>query len=82
MGWNVLDVRKPSRLLEGLGEKPYVYYANSYYAPVDEATVATSNYTLDFTAVIERDNLFAVQFHPEKSGPIGLKIVKNFVEME
>jgi imidazole glycerol-phosphate synthase subunit HisH len=81
MGWNALDSGRPSRLLAGLGECPYVYYAHSYYAPVCSATVATSNYTLDYTAAVEQGNLFGVQFHPEKSGPVGLKIVKNFVEL-
>jgi imidazole glycerol phosphate synthase glutamine amidotransferase subunit len=82
MGWNQLEVRRESRLLKGLGDKPYVYYANSNHAPVCSATVATSNYTVDFTAAIERDNLYGVQFHPEKSGPLGLKIMKNFVELD
>ena len=82
MGWNQLEVRCESRLLKGLGDRPYVYYANSYHAPLCSATVATSNYTVDFTAAIERDNLFGVQFHPEKSGPLGLKIMKNFVELD
>jgi len=81
MGWNLLEVRGESRLLKGLGPKPYVYYANSYHAPLCSATVATSNYTVDFTAAIERGNLFGVQFHPEKSGPLGLRIMKNFVEL-
>ena len=82
MGWNQLEVNRESRLLKGLGAKPYFYYANSYHAPLCSATVATSNYTVDFTAAIERDNLFGVQFHPEKSGPLGLKIMKNFVELD
>jgi imidazole glycerol phosphate synthase glutamine amidotransferase subunit len=81
MGWNVLEAREDSRLLKGVGEKPYVYFAHSYYAPVNEATSATCTYSIPYTAVLERGNLFGVQFHPEKSGPMGLKIVKNFVEL-
>ena len=81
MGWNDLEARAGSRLLKDVGEKPYVYFAHSYYAPVNEATAATCTYTIPYTAVLERDNLFGVQFHPEKSGPLGLKIVKNFVEL-
>ncbi|MBK7930905.1 MAG: imidazole glycerol phosphate synthase subunit HisH [Bryobacterales bacterium] len=81
MGWNDLEARAGSRLLRDVGEKPYVYFAHSYYAPVNEATAATCTYTIPYTAVLERDNLFGVQFHPEKSGPLGLKIVKNFVEL-
>jgi imidazole glycerol phosphate synthase glutamine amidotransferase subunit len=81
MGWNLLDVKGDSRLLKNLGEKPYVYFANSYHAPLCAATSATANYTIDFTAAIERGNLYGVQFHPEKSGPLGLRIMKNFVEL-
>ncbi len=81
MGWNSLDLRKPSRLLAGLEEHPYVYFAHSYYCPVSEATAATCTYGLDYTAVLESANTFGVQFHPEKSGPVGLRIVKNFLEL-
>jgi len=57
-----------------------VYFAHSYYAPVVDAAVATCTYTVTYTAAIEAGNLFGVQFHPEKSGPLGLQIVKNFIE--
>jgi imidazole glycerol-phosphate synthase subunit HisH len=79
MGWNSIDPVRPSRLLAGL-EKPYMYFANSYYCPVVDATAATCEYTLPFTAVLEKDNVYGVQFHPEKSGPAGIAIVRNFVE--
>lgn len=79
MGWNSLDAVKPAKLLEGLGVSPYVYFAHSYYAPVSNATAALCTYTLPYTAVVEQDNIYGVQFHPEKSGPIGLKIVTNFL---
>jgi imidazole glycerol phosphate synthase glutamine amidotransferase subunit len=81
MGWNEIRPRPESRLMAGIGPKPYVYFANSYYAPVVEATAATCHYALDFTAVLESGNIFGVQFHPEKSGPLGMKIVGNFVEL-
>ncbi len=81
MGWNELEVRKTSRLLDNVGERPYVYFAHSYYAPVNAATAAVCTYTLPYTAVLERDNVYGVQFHPEKSGPLGLHIVRNFVDM-
>lgn len=81
MGWNSLLPQGPSKLLAGLDERSYVYFANSYYAPLIEATSAACDYQLRFTAAIERDNVFGVQFHPEKSGPVGLKIVQNFVEL-
>jgi imidazole glycerol phosphate synthase glutamine amidotransferase subunit len=81
MGWNDLAAVKPSRLMKNLGNKPYVYFAHSFYAPVNAATAATCTYTCPYTAVLEQDNVFGVQFHPEKSGPVGLQIVKNFVEL-
>ena len=81
MGWNEIEPKPDSRLLRGLPEHPYLYFANSYYAPVNEATVGSCTYGVPYTAVLERDNVYGVQFHPEKSGPLGLKIVRNFVEM-
>ncbi|MBM3788332.1 MAG: imidazole glycerol phosphate synthase subunit HisH [Acidobacteria bacterium] len=83
MGWNEIDQRQPdSRILRGLGPKPYLYFAHSYYAPLNEATAASCTYATPYTAVLERANLFGVQFHPEKSGPLGLQIVRNFVELD
>ncbi|MEX2261755.1 MAG: imidazole glycerol phosphate synthase subunit HisH [Bryobacteraceae bacterium] len=81
MGWNLLERRGPSRLLTGLEERPYVYFAHSYYAPEVAATAAACTYMTPYTAVLESRNVFGVQFHPEKSGPVGLRIVKNFVEL-
>ena len=81
MGWNDLTRTKQSRLLTGLPEHPYVYFAHSYYAPVNCATAASCTYTLPYTAVLEYENIHGVQFHPEKSGPTGLAIVKNFIEL-
>ena len=77
MGWNNLQLTKPSSLISG---EPYVYFANSYYCPIGEATAATCTYSgVTFTAVLEQDNIYGVQFHPEKSGPAGLGIVRRFV---
>ncbi len=81
MGWNELELRRESRLLAGLPSRPYVYFAHSYYVPESAATAAACTYTTPYTAILEHDNVFGVQFHPEKSGPIGLKIVKNFLEL-
>jgi imidazole glycerol phosphate synthase glutamine amidotransferase subunit len=81
MGWNEIVPVKTGRLLDGIGDRPYVYFAHSYYCPLAPPTAATCNYTLDYTAAIEQDNVYGVQFHPEKSGPLGLKIVRNFVEL-
>jgi imidazole glycerol-phosphate synthase subunit HisH len=77
MGWNQLKVRGESKLMSGA---PYVYFAHSYYAPVIGETSAICEYTTPYTAVIERSNIAAVQFHPEKSGAAGLAILRNFVE--
>ena len=81
MGWNQLDLARPSRLLKGLPDRPHVYFAHSYYVPVVEQTVATCTYSIPYTAVLESGNTFGVQCHPEKSGPLGLAIVRNFVEL-
>jgi imidazole glycerol phosphate synthase glutamine amidotransferase subunit len=79
MGWNEIQPRPGSRLLSGLEPRPYLYFAHSYYAPIHSATAAVCSYTADYTAVLECGNICGVQFHPEKSGPLGLKIVGNFV---
>lgn len=81
MGWNLIDARPDSRLLAGLGAKPYVYFAHSFYAPLVSETAATCTYALPYTAAIEAGNIFGVQFHPEKSGPLGLQVMRNFVEL-
>ncbi len=81
MGWNSLDVSPRSRLLKGLGQDPYLYFAHSYYVPLHDYAAASCTYTLPYTAAIEHGNIFGVQFHPEKSGPLGLKAVGNFVEL-
>ena len=81
MGWNEIQPRPGSKLLANLAAHPYLYFAHSYYAPVTEATAAVCSYTIDYTAVLECGNLYGVQFHPEKSGPLGLRIVRNFVEL-
>lgn len=81
MGWNELEPKRDSRLLAGAGPRPYVYFAHSYYVPLSDLAAASCSYTVAYTAVLESGNLFGVQFHPEKSGPAGLRIVKNFVEL-
>ncbi len=81
MGWNEVAPRNGSRLLRNLGAQPYLYFAHSYYAPVCSATSATCNYAVEYTAALESKNVFGVQFHPEKSGPLGLAVVRNFVEL-
>jgi len=78
VGWNQIDIGAGSRLLRGIPDCAFVYYTHSYRAPVIGETVASSEYGGVFSAAIERDNVFGVQFHPEKSGTIGLKILENF----
>ncbi len=80
MGWNQVERLHSSRLLEGTGDKPFLYFAHSYYAPVVPGTAAICEYSVPYTAVLEHDNIYGVQCHPEKSGDLGLKIVRNFVE--
>lgn len=81
MGWNSLDVQRPSRLLAGLSEHPFTYFAHSYFAPVISATAVTCTYSQTYSAILEENNVFAVQFHPEKSGDVGLRVVRNFLEL-
>jgi len=81
VGWNSLATKPSSRLLRGLTEHPFVYYTHSFYAPVVDSTTAESAYGPRFSAVVERDNIFGVQFHPEKSGEAGLSILRAFCEM-
>jgi len=79
MGWNELEVRPGAKLLQGLGARPYVYFAHSYYVPQNERAAANCTYGVTYTAVIESENVHGVQFHPEKSGELGQKIVKAFL---
>ena len=81
MGWNQLETKAPSKLLANLAPQPYVYFAHSYYVPENRATAASCTYAVPYTAVLEDRNIFGVQFHPEKSGPVGLQIVRNFLEL-
>jgi glutamine amidotransferase len=79
VGWNSLEVRSNSRLLAGLDPGEFVYFTHSYKAPVSADTAATTFYIEPFTSAVERGNVMGVQFHPEKSGATGLKILSNFL---
>lgn len=81
VGWNSLTCHDGSRLLRGLPSDSFVYFTHSYSAPLVKATVARCEYGGEFSAAIEQENLFGVQFHPEKSGAIGLKILENFCSL-
>jgi imidazole glycerol-phosphate synthase subunit HisH len=78
VGWNQIKVEPYSCLLRGVGSGSYVYFTHSYRAPLCDATVAACSYEAPFTAAVERDHLFGLQFHPEKSGDVGLTIMENF----
>ena len=79
VGWNALDFRGGARLLAGLTTGAQVYFTHSYAAPVTPACVAATTHANTFASVVERDNIFGVQFHPEKSSDAGLQIIRNFL---
>ena len=81
VGWNALDVRGPARLLDGLTSGSQVYFTHSYAAPVTPECVAATTHANTFASVVERENVFGVQFHPEKSGEAGLRILRNFLAL-
>jgi imidazole glycerol-phosphate synthase subunit HisH len=81
MGWNELELRRESKLVRHLATRPFVYFAHSYYVPENERASATCTYAEPYTAVLECGNVYGVQFHPEKSGAVGLQIVRNFLEL-
>ncbi|WP_422009436.1 imidazole glycerol phosphate synthase subunit HisH [Roseivirga pacifica] len=80
MGWNNLEAMN-SPLFDGLNEAPYVYYVHSYYAELSEYTIAETNYVNRFSAALNKDNFYALQAHPEKSGKVGEQILKNFLSL-
>ena len=80
VGWNSLQVQDSSRLFSGISSGEYVYFTHSYKAPVTPDTAAVADYIEPFAAAVERGNVMGVQFHPEKSGATGLKILRNFLE--
>ncbi len=80
MGWNSISNLK-SNLFTNENDKQYVYFVHSFYAGIGEHTVATCNYILPFSAALQKDNFYATQFHPEKSGSVGAKILENFINL-
>jgi glutamine amidotransferase len=83
VGWNSLEeIRPDSRLLTGVSNGSFVYFTHSWRAPLSSDTAAITNYGGGFTAAVERGNVMGVQFHPEKSAETGLRVLKNFLELE
>jgi len=81
VGWNSLDITRPSPMLEGIAPGTQVYFTHSYAAPVTDDCVAATTHGSRFAAAVQRDLVWGVQFHPEKSGPAGLQILKNFNDL-
>jgi glutamine amidotransferase len=79
VGWNALDLPRASRLLAGLASGAFVYFTHSFAAPVTPDCVASTTHAESFAAAVERDHVFGVQFHPEKSGDAGLRILRNYL---
>lgn len=81
VGWNTLSVQREASILEGVADQAQVYFTHSYVAPLTSETVAMAEHGEPFSAVVQRANIAGVQFHPEKSGDVGLRILRNFVQL-
>lgn len=82
MGWNTLDIiQKNNKLLKNIKDKSYVYYVHSYATKVEEYTIASTEYGDAFSAIVAKNNFYGMQFHPERSGDVGAKILENFLEL-
>jgi imidazole glycerol phosphate synthase glutamine amidotransferase subunit len=79
VGWSQLEIQSHSGLFRGVAEESFVYYCHSYYAPATKESSAVTHYGQTFAAGLEMKNIWAVQFHPEKSGEVGLKVLENFL---
>jgi glutamine amidotransferase len=82
MGWNCLHWCQDSLLQKGLGLASHVYFVHGFAVKVGEYTVASSQYSIDFSAIVQKNNIYGMQFHPEKSAETGLKLLKNFLTLE
>ena len=81
MGWNVLKQVKEDPLLEGIADREYAYFVHSYAMPLTEHTIATSEYGMSISAVVRRRNFYGTQFHPERSGKTGARVLENFLRL-
>lgn len=82
MGWNKVKKTKNHPLLTGVADGSYFYFVHSYYAPINDFTVGSCSYANDVTAIVAKGNFMGCQFHPERSGPVGQQIIRNFVELD
>ncbi|RMF88901.1 MAG: imidazole glycerol phosphate synthase subunit HisH [Methanobacteriota archaeon] len=82
MGWNSVHIRRDTPLFKGIRDGSYFYFVHSYYAiPEEDVTAATTPYGVEFPSVVVKDNVFATQFHPEKSGAAGLQLLRNYLDV-
>jgi imidazole glycerol-phosphate synthase subunit HisH len=81
MGWNQLNVLRPTILTQGIHAKDYVYFVHSFAAPVTDMTLATTDYGAPFSAIVQKNNIYGVQFHPERSARVGAIILRNFLSI-
>ncbi|MEO7775611.1 MAG: imidazole glycerol phosphate synthase subunit HisH [Steroidobacteraceae bacterium] len=81
MGWNNIHARAPHGLLEGIAASDYVYYVHSFAAPVTDATLASCEYGASFCSIVQLRNFYGMQFHPERSGPVGARLLANFLKL-
>ena len=83
MGWNSLDVRKHDGIFKGIDDEPYVYFVHSYFLKAEDESIVSARtyYGTELDVAVQYNNIYATQFHPEKSGSLGLKILNNFVEL-
>jgi glutamine amidotransferase len=82
IGWNQMEIQHPSRILKSVVDKSFVYFVHSYYAqPQEQVTLTTTEYGFHFTSVVQKECIFGIQFHPEKSQTAGLQMLKNFSEL-
>lgn len=81
MGWNQLELRRESPLLKQISAGDYLYFVHSYAAPVSDLTLATTSYGEPFSAIVQRDNIYGAQFHPERSARVGAQLLRNFLQL-
>lgn len=81
MGWNKVKIASASQLFKDIPDETFFYFAHSYYVPINLFTIASADYGNVFSAAVEKENYYGVQFHPEKSGKYGIQLLKNFIEL-